>query len=149
MNSFYSYKIFTEHNLIYAYFYSKINVEDLKQYMKELTSESAYSAGFNVISDLRDSILSVKSDEIVHFYNYLKNDLGVLTQRKEVFIAGAANESVTSMIYSIYLKNFNLHTEIFNNTEDALEYLNIDDSLTEYFKSEFEQVKQKHSSTLR
>ena len=61
--------------------------------------------------------------------------------------SAAFNESVTSMIYSIYLKNINLHTEIFNNPEDALEYLKIDNSLTEYFKSEFEQVKPLHMKT--
>jgi len=121
----YRYKIFSDKKLIVFYYQGNIGLKDLDNCINEVTLEIDYNPNFNVLNDIRDCIITIRTDQIVEIIANAKKNDKFYGKRNSVFFTDLPNQVVFTETIK-YLKNENFVNILTISTiEKALIHLGI------------------------
>lgn len=135
-----SYAQLEKEQLILEVYQGEITLKDANAHLEAQLSEKGYNPEFDIISDLRDSVISILINEIplfVRFFNSVPNPKG---NRKLALLMNTPNHQIYLNILLLHLAHLNIDIKIFTCVEKALRWLG---------KSELEEVVNENFANLK
>ncbi len=118
-----TYKIIKSLNLIVHYFSDEVTISVINEHMKKISLEPDYSANFDVLTDLRDAIVTAKFKNIEEFVNYTLYDLKVIAKRKVVYITNKPNQVAWTTLLSNAMVNSEMDIFVCSTEDAAINFL--------------------------
>ena len=123
MNKIGKYKIIVDKQLIIIYFSGNIDVDDLINLQKNLHSNPAFDASFDVIADFRDCLTIVSQDDIARYVQFMKDNISYYQKRKGAYLTCKPNQVVATTLFSIKLSELPIEIKIFSSIGSIVHWL--------------------------
>lgn len=118
-----TYKIIKSLNLIFHYFSDEVTISVINEHMKKVSLEPDYSANFDVLTDLRDAIVTAKYEDIKEFVNYTSCDLKIIAKRKVVYLTNKPNQVAWTTLLSNTMLNSEMDIFVCSTEDAAINFL--------------------------
>lgn len=123
MDNVFKYKIIKDWKIIVTYYAGDTTLDELKDAAILMSKDEEYSPNFSVINDLRDCNLHVDVEEVEGYVEFMKNDLGMMSNRIVSFLTLKPMEVVLSSLFSESVRNHAIFGKVFTTTFSAIKWL--------------------------
>ena len=124
MPHFIKYKILSDLHCVVEYYYGKLGLTDLIEYQKSVATDENYNPSFNIISDIRDSEITAKEQEVVTFINFVKKQRPV-AKRQSAVITDTPKQFVVGELYKMHLGTLPMNVTVISTVDAALQWVGI------------------------
>lgn len=119
-NSFFAnFEVVPEHNIIIEYMSGRLNLDLLYKYNIQQTESLEYSPRFNLICDLRDSVIDVDFESIEEYSNLIKQNKKLVQQRRVSLIVKEPKYVALASLFSD-MQKYVQKIQVFTSIESAI-----------------------------
>jgi len=124
-----SFKILPENKLIIEKYSGTFLITEYERMKQEEFSNLDFNSNFDVLADLRETCFELKTvspnETIKSVTDYLQTNKDKIGKRKCAFLAINPDQVVSSIFYSIFVKELPIISKSFNTVDAALEWLGV------------------------
>ncbi|WP_372640994.1 hypothetical protein [Ancylomarina sp.] len=134
MNKSGSYVILEKEQIIIEYHSGEINVDDIINSRKVISSNPDYNPNFNIVLDIRDASMNLSPHDVARGVAFIKKFNILLGERKSAFLTSSPNHVVITTLFSRGLGGFPIKPRVFSTEKAAFEWSSGNKYNTDYLK---------------
>lgn len=141
-----NFEVLEKERLILEYFEGVVTIQNLNQRLSKVLNNPNYNKDFDVLSDLRKSIISVTLDEIPQYFKFFSSIPNRDGHKRLALVVSSVNHHICSNIINAQKEHLRLKIGVFSSVEKALEWLERKDN-TKKVNDTFLKVKNQYHRT--
>ena len=123
--SCYSYWIFKDLNLYYSHFRGKTNIDDIYDFVNNLSKHKDYDSNISGIVDFQDTTLQFKMNDGKKYVDFVSKNSTIIGDRRVAFLTTTPQQTTHSFEYQFLAKHLPMKVEVFTTLEACLRWIGV------------------------
>lgn len=141
-----NFEVLDRERLVVEYFEGVVTIGNLYKRLDKILQNPNYNKDFDVLTDMRKSIISVTLDEIPQYFKFFNTIPHRNGQKKIALVVSTANHLICSNIINAQKEHLMLKVGVFCSIEKAMEWLERKDNI-KLVNDTFTKVKKQYHRT--
>ena len=123
MEHYSSYTILTEQKLILCCFQGEIQMKDFTELHLKFLSDQAYDSSFNLIMDLRNSVVSRYSVDMLEYIKFFRKNIHLTKSIKSGILISTSDLEILFNIFRLFSRLNHIDVNRFHKIDDCLNWM--------------------------